>query len=146
MRFLCTPPHSCMELIELSGWWPSNHSQVVRWVAKHQFRQADVHRCSRHLLSDAIFILTHPHKHVHKCTLAHESCPSHLFKDPSWAFALIWFVRFLPPSAVIYFFSSSHLSPTVKTVISNSLLASIFTANQRGGLWNLVHLILENGF
>lgn len=85
-----------MELIELSWGWISIHSQVIRWgglsigLGRAQFING-LHL----LISDAIFILTHPPTHVHKCTLAHKGCPSYLFKDPSWAFALIWFVCFL---------------------------------------------------
>lgn len=106
---------------------------------KNRFRQGDVH--GNHIrwypMSSSFWRHTHTHAHTHW------GCPSHLFKDPSWAFALIRFVCFLPPSPVV--FSSSLLSPTADTIISNSLLASIFAADQRGVIWILVDLTLENG-
>lgn len=106
-----------MELIELSWGWISIHSQVIRWgglsigLGRAQFISG-LHL----LISDAIFILTHPPTHVHKCTLAHKGCPSYLFKDPSWAFALIWFVCFLSPSLVIFFYFTfmSHWDHNLK--------------------------------
>lgn len=122
--FICTPSHSCMEQIELSnGGNPFTHRSSDGGV-KHRFRQGDVHQCSLHLLDIRCHLHfdTPTHTHPHTCTHAHshtKGYPSHLFKDPSWAFALIPFVCFLPPSPVI-FFSTSVLSPTVETIISNS--------------------------
>lgn len=65
-----------MEQIELSnGEPPFIHRSSAEWV-KHRFRQGNIHQCSLHLLiSDAIFILTHPHTlthaHAHRHTHTH---------------------------------------------------------------------------
>lgn len=71
LRFIiCTPPHSCMEHIELSNGGNLFTHRSSDGGVKHRLRQGDVHQCSLHLLiSDAIFILTHPHTPTH--TRAH---------------------------------------------------------------------------
>lgn len=141
--FHCAPPHSCMELIELLWWWTSIHSQVSRLGGGvKRFKQRDIHWCSLHLLisviSDAIFIFTHTH--MQKCTFTREGCPSHLFKDLSWAFVLIRFVCFLPPFPVIFFYF---------TFISHCWdhnLQQLTCFHLCRDIQILVHLILENGF